>query len=376
MSLLLYVLLGIAIIVAGVFGWFFLIYLRTPKLTFPPGASDQDIVDSIDTWLRGLQEQNKFNGVVLLAKEGRALLARGYGFTNYQRTTPLTEYSSLRLASVSKQFTAAGIMVQKTQGKLDYDDPVAKYIMHFPYQDVTIRHLLNQTSGIPDIYLQLAQRKKTEIKVLTNEMAVDLLVQEKRRRKSAPNERYQYSNTNYILLARLIEITSGLSFEEFMQREVFDPLGMRNTRVWNLISGDETFEHKADDFENFNNNITEIKPTFVDGVAGDGGVFSSAADMLLWDQFWYGSNSLVDDRNLQEAFKRPTLANGKRSDYGFGWLITENGMWHNGAWLGANTMIIRNTAEKICIVILDNSSSHFVDKIAKALRSALIGRTA
>ena len=151
-----------------------------------------------------------------------------------------------------------------------------------------------------------------------------------------------------------------------MQKEIFGPLGMKNTRVWNLRSEDSTFPTKADDFNNALGSATKIKPSFIDGVAGDGAVFASANDMHIWDKFWY-DNKLISKLLLQQAFKKPTLLNGKESDYGFGWVITKNGMWHNGSWLGAKTIIMRNTTQKTCTAIFDNSSNMFFDKIVKEL---------
>ncbi len=368
MKIVLYILLGILILAIGFFAWFFTSFLKVPELKLTPDMSQSQKVETIEKWFLNLQRENKFNGVVLYVNEGKELLAKGYGYTNHQKESELTENSSLRLASVSKQFTAAGIMRLKQKNIIDYDDLVSKYINGFPYEKVTIRHLLNQVSGVPDIYMELAETQKGKIPYMTNEKALDLIINENRRATTLPNEEFQYSNTNYIILARLIEIISGLSFEDYMQKEIFMPLGMVNTRVWNLKSKDKTFKNKADDFDGFQGNGKELKPTFLDGVAGDGAVFSSVKDMFLWDKFWY-ENSLIEDKNLKEAFKKPTLNNGKESDYGFGWLITEKGMWHNGAWLGANTIIIRNTERKNCLVILDNSSNIFFDKIIKELKT-------
>ena len=151
-----------------------------------------------------------------------------------------------------------------------------------------------------------------------------------------------------------------------MQTEIFKPLGMENTRVWNRNSVEKTFKNKADDFENLDGKITEIKPTFYDGVAGDGAVFSSLNDLLKWDQFWY-ENPLISPENLQEAFQKTTLKNGDISSYGFGWLVTKEGMWHNGTWMGANTIIIRNIKKKRVMVILDNSANLFFDNILDEL---------
>lgn len=362
--------LGIIIMaIIGFFAWFFVFFLKVPPLEIPVDVSETEKIEHIDQWFQLLQEEYKFNGVVLLAKEGKAQLAKGYGYTNYKKETLLTAQSSLRLASVSKQFTAAGILCLKERGKLKLDDVVVTYIADFPYPEVTIRQLLNQTSGIPDIYLALADASRANIPVLTNEIAVDLLIKEARKATNTPGEAYAYSNTNYILLARIIELITQLSFEDFMQKALFEPLGMKNTRVWNLQSSSVSFKNKADDFENFEKGSRELKPSFIDGVAGDGAVFSSVEDLLIWDQFWY-NNKLISQATLQEAFKEPILGDGTLSDYGFGWVLLENGMWHNGAWLGANTVIKRNTKEKTCLAILDNSSNIFFDNILEELKTA------
>ncbi|MEO0338196.1 MAG: serine hydrolase domain-containing protein [Bacteroidota bacterium] len=367
MKILLYILAGLLLLVAGFFAWFFIFFLKVPSLNLSAELDETEKITKIDQWFEQLQEDNIFNGVVAFSNDGKTLLAKAYGYTNHKKDQSLTAHSSLRLASVSKQFTAAGIMLLRENEKLDYDDPVTQYVEGFPYPNVTIRHLLNQTSGVPDIYMDLAEKNKENISLLTNEIAVDLVVKESRKAVFSPNEQFQYSNTNYILLARIIELISGASFEDYMRTELFEPLGMKNTRVWNLKSQESTFINKANDFENFKGITSPIEPTFIDGVAGDGAVFSSATDMLIWDQFWY-ENDLISPDNLREAFVKPQLTNGKASDYGFGWMVTDNGSWHNGAWLGANTIIVRNTEKKTCMVILDNSSNIFFDKILKELR--------
>ena len=367
MKIFLYILAGLLLLVAIFFAWFFIFFLKVPSLDLSGELDEIEKINKIDEWFEQLQQDNKFNGVVAFSKDGKTLLTKGYGYTNHKKDQRLTEQSSLRLASVSKQFTAAGIMLLHENKKLDYDDPVSQYIEGFPYPEVTIRHLLNQTSGVPDVYLDLAEKNKKEISLLTNEIAVDLVIKENRKAVFSPNDQFQYSNTNYILLARIIELLSGTSFENYMRTELFEPLGMKNTRVWNLKSEESTFTNKVDDFENFKGINSPIEPTFIDGVAGDGAVFSSATDMLIWDQFWY-ENDLISPENLKQAFVKPQLTNGKASDYGFGWMITDNGSWHNGAWLGANTMIIRNTEKKTCMVILDNSSNIFFDKILKEIK--------
>ncbi|SEL42002.1 CubicO group peptidase, beta-lactamase class C family [Aquimarina amphilecti] len=360
-------LIGITAVIGFVI-WFFVFYLQVPELKIPKDAGQTEKVEHIDKWLVELHNDRKFNGGILITKEGIPLLAKTYGFTDVSRNIKLTSKSSFRLASVSKQFTASGIMLLKERKQLDYDDLVTTYIPNFPYQKVTIRHLLNQTSGVPDAYMSLAEKNKDSIDILTNQIAIDLLVQNHPKINFEPNEKYQYSNTNYILLARIIEIISNQSFEDFMSERIFTPLGMKNTRVWNLLSKDTTFKHKTDGFEDMAGEVREIKPTFIDGVAGDGAVFSSIEDFVIWDKFWY-QNDLISEENLKEAFKKPTLNNGKKSNYGFGWVIlNEDTVMHNGVWLAANSYFVRNTKKKTSFVLLDNSSNLFFNKIIKNLK--------
>jgi len=366
MKIAAYIILALVILIIGFFFWFFKFYLVVPELKIPKNMSESQKIELLDDWFTRLMGEDKFNGVVFFSKNDKILLSKGYGYIDFRKVKKLSNESSLRLASVSKQFTAAGILLLAEKGKLELGDNIKEFLPDMPYNDITIRNLLNQTSGIPDVYLELAEKNKNSIEILSNQKAIELIINAQRKPDFKPNGKYQYSNTNYIILARVIEIISRDSFENFMKKELFEPLEMNNTRVWNLLSSDSTFKNKAYDFDNLKGSVSELKPTFIDGVAGDGAVFSSANDMLLWDRFWYGNN-LISNSLLDEAFKKPTLENGEISEYGFGWIITENGMWHNGAWLGANTIIMRNTKEKTCTAIFDNSSNLFFDKILKEL---------
>lgn len=368
MKVVLYIILGIVVLVIGFFIWFFVFFLQVPELNIPKDTSEKEKIVLIDNWLEKLNSEKKFNGGILITKNGEPTLAKTYGFTNSEKTEKLNNNSSFRLASISKQFTAGGIMLLKEHGKIEYDDLVSKYISNFPYNNVTIRNLLNQTSGIPDSYLDLAEKVKDKIGILTNEKAIKLILETKPKANFKPNEKYEYSNTNYITLARIIELTSNQSFENFMKDNIFIPLEMNDTRVWNLISEDKSFIGKTDGFEDLAGEVREIKPTFIDGVSGDGAVFSSINDFVIWDKFWY-ENKLISSENLKEAFKRPTLNNGEKSNYGFGWvIINEDVVMHNGAWLASNTYFVRNIKKRTSYVLLDNSSNLFFDKIIKNIK--------
>lgn len=339
---------------------------KLPELAVSKEAKQDERSNQIDEWLIKISNEYKFNGAVLMIKNGETLIKNAYGFTDAEKNVPLSNLSSFRLASVSKQFTAAGIMILHEQGKLSFDHAVSDYIEGFPYEGVSIRHLLNHTSGIPDNYLFLAYKNANKIDILSTTKAVELVIEANKKAKSKPNESFNYNNTNYILLAKIVENVSGSSFEDFMMNHLFKPLGLQQTRVWNLLSKDKTFEHKTASFKNNGPNPKPMKPDLVDGVAGDGAVFSSIEDMIKWDQFWY-ENELISETTMLEAFKKPLLNDGSYSNYGFGWGIKKDGVAHNGSWLGARTIIVRNTEEKNCLVILDNSKNPLINDIAKIL---------
>lgn len=335
----------------------------------PKDSSESEKIKLLDTWFTQLNVEGKFNGGLLYAKNHNPILVKTYGYTNHTKSEQLTNKSSFRLASISKQFTAAGIMLLKDRGLLDYDDSISKHLTEFPLKEVTIRHLLNQVSGIPDIYMKLAEQQKKKIgPILSIQKTIKLLCEQLVNIPIQPNEQFEYSNTNYILLAGIIERISGNSYENFMNKQLFQPLNMKNTRVWNLLSTDPNFANKTEGFQEFFGKSLAVTPSWIDGVAGDGGVFSSLEDLLIWDQFWY-ENLLISQKNLRAAFRRPTLNNGTISNYGFGMVVSDHITWHDGAWLAANSFLRRNTEKKTCLAILDNSSNICFNNILKELDS-------
>lgn len=343
-----------------------------PPLELPEDLPEAQRVARVDQWLNQLQRDELFNGAVLISRNNVPLLAKGYGFADPAKQIPLSPDSSFRLASVSKNFTGVAIMMLVKSGALSYEDPVTKYIPELPYPGVTVRQLLQQSSGIPDEYLNFAAKHRATIPVLTNEKAVALLVQERFPAKAAPNASFEYSNTNYILLARLVEIVSGQSFEEYLQTKVFDPLKMTHSRVWNLVSKNQDFPGKVASMIRDNGQLKTLPLEFVDGVSGDGGVFSSLSDLLIWERFWH-SDELLTQQEKQVAMAPVKLNDGSIAGYGFGWVVDEGTIWHNGAWLGARTYFVMDVQNKQMLVVLDNSSSKHVQEITqKILQSGVL----
>ncbi|MEL7163076.1 MAG: serine hydrolase, partial [Bacteroidota bacterium] len=158
MKILLYVLLAIVLLLVVFFAWFFLSYAKVPELRVAEQDTELQRLAKVDDYLTELQQAEKFNGAVLLARDHEPLLLKTYGYTDHTLKEPLTPQSSFRLASVSKQFTAAAVLRAQTLNLLDIDQPVATYLVGFPYPEVQVRHLLNQTSGVPDNYMELAEK--------------------------------------------------------------------------------------------------------------------------------------------------------------------------------------------------------------------------
>ncbi|MEW7278923.1 serine hydrolase domain-containing protein [Aquimarina sp. 2201CG1-2-11] len=368
------ILLGVILFISLVI-WGIWIYENSlPKLAINAIDNEEQTINDISDWLQYLSDKQKFNGAILYSKNGTIKLANAYGYTSSKKDEKLTTQSVFRLASVSKQFTAFGIMVLKKKYQVDYDDLATKYIADFGYPQVTIRHLLNHTSGIKVDYIKLAKRKKRNKEyILSNKDAVDLLCSNINSNTNAPLHQYFYNNSNYIVLARIIEVVTNMSFEEYMQEYVFIPLQLKQTRVWNLCS-----KHSRDPdtitmgFEAFlKSNPVTIEPNWIDGVAGDGGIFSSIQDLVAWDKIWY-NNPILTPLEMQEAFTLPQLNTQNPSNYGFGWVIDGDNVWHNGQWLAYNAFILRNTRQKTCFVLLDNSSNTRFDKVLNTILPNII----
>jgi CubicO group peptidase (beta-lactamase class C family) len=339
----------------------------------PSKTNNQDKYESIKNWFLILEQQKKFNGIVAFKKSGDVLINLKVGYKNHYKNQSIDDFTSFRLASVSKQFTAFAVMVLKKEQKLDYETKVNSIITDFKNPQITVRHLLNQTSGITVDYIKLANLNKKEKNHTLSIGKASKLISQYTSEEVIPLTSYLYNNSNYILLARIIEIVSKLSFEDFMRHNIFEKLELRNTFVWNLFSKKELTKmpNVAIGYEAYlKSNPSHVKATWIDGVAGDGGVFSSLSDLKKWISLWDG-NTLLNKNDLNEAFKKPLLNNNTHSNYGFGWVIDDGISWHNGKWLGTNALIIKSMSNSSSLLIIDNSTNIRFDKITKILTQAL-----
>jgi CubicO group peptidase (beta-lactamase class C family) len=308
-----------------------------------------------------------FSGVLLVAENGNPVYHQAFGYRAFSDQTPLEIADVFELASVSKQFTAMIIMMLKEEGKLQYDDPLEKYIPGLPYPGITIRHLLNHTSGLPD-YQAVMDQYWDKSKVAGNEDCIEYLIKYHPKENFAPGERYEYSNTGYMLLATIAEKASGEDFTGLCRDRIFTPVAMTQTDIrtkgdklklqnmaWGhlYVAEKQTYVH-ADSFPAFNYSI------WLGNRKGPGRISSSASDLLKWDQALY-MESMVSDEILHEAFTPATLNNGSRSDYGFGWVVGKHlqlgrKVFHAGDNPGYKTIIIRYIDTRKTLILLSNNA--------------------
>ncbi len=318
----------------------------------------------IDSVLTYLNQRQLFNGTVLIGEKGKVLYKKAFGIANPQTLEPLTTNSAFNLASVSKQFYTMMIMMLMEQGKLSYDDRVQKYLPSFPYGTITIRHLMNQTSGLPE-YFDIAAGDMNLLDTLNNQTMLELLSAKKPALIFQPGERWEYCNTNYTTLASILEKISGTTADKFFQQHIASPLKLKNTYVYQLqLKTYPSSRVFGLQFENQKPILNDL--IRVDGIVGDGNVYSSVEDLYKWDQALY-TDKLVKKSTFQEAITPGKLNNGEATKYGFGWFINEQEkiVSHTGGWVGFATIIIRYIDKNQTVILLDNSSNSYADKLVR-----------
>lgn len=327
-------------------------------------------VAKIDSLLNFYHEQGILNGTVLVAEAGKVIYQKGFGYANMDTKDPLKPKSVFRLASVSKQFTAMCIMMLAEQGKLNYDDDFQKYLPELKYEGVTIRHLLWHTSGMPG-YLDFMSEHYSDDEWYVNDDVIKIMAKHHPEREFEPGEKYEYSNTGYLLLASIVERVSGVSFKEFLRQNIFDKIGMSSSI---FPFGKKEFNEMANRVRGYNRTkdggyVDNDYTDFDYDVCGDGGIFSNIIDLFKWNDALY-TEKLVKQETLKEAYKPYVLNSGFVGDYGFGWNLSEIDsnkiVDHSGSWVGFRTHIFRDITNKHCVIILTNTGN----KVATALHKA------
>ena len=318
----------------------------------------------LDENLTYLHDKAMFNGVVLVAKDGQSIYKKAFGISNHLTKEPLTTSSVFNLASISKQFVAMLIMIQKEQNKLDFDDKVQKHLSEFPYPNITIRQLLTHTSGLPE-YFDIALKYNNTLDTLNNQKTLQLLVDLKPKLNFEPGEKWEYCNTAYILLASILEKNAGMPFEDILRKEITEPLGLKNTYAYyyHMKNPSPQSKNRVMGFERKNgeNQLNDLMR--FDGVVGDGNIYSSAEDLLIWAN---SLHKLVKPETLKEAYTPVKLNKATTYNYGFGWFINDKKLFHTGSWVGFFNNIERNLEDNSIVISLSNSTNFTARKYIKA----------
>lgn len=301
-----------------------------------------------DLWL-----QNGTSGGFLVAQHGEILFEGYSGFSDFEQEIPITKETPIHIASISKVLTASAILKLVENQKLSLTDEVSQYIIGFPYENVRIQDLMSHRSGLPN-YLAISDDINywDNSEMMSNEDLMDILIHKKPQALGSPGKRFFYNNTNFVVLAQIIEKVTGLDYPTAMKIMVFDPLGMENTFVM------EFDKHKDSVSKTYYNNGRPWNYDHLDKTYGDKNIYSTPRDLLKMDLAMYSDKFL--DKHLKElawqgySYEQPGVKN-----YGLGfrmmeWEDDKKIIYHNGKWHGNNTVYVRDYANEATIIALGN----------------------
>lgn len=296
---------------------------------------------------------------VLVLRDGEAVVRAGYGLSDLESHTPATATTNYRLASVTKQFTAASILLLAEDGRLKLEDRVRKWLPSLPKsaEPITIRHLLTHTSGLIDYEDVIPETFKPQL----HDADVLRLLESQDRTYFRPGSDYRYSNSGYALLALIVERASGRTFATFLRERIFQPLGMSNTVAHE--DGISTVSTRAFGYTAEQGRWNRTDQSQTSAVLGDGGIYSSIDDLAKWDAALYDGR-LLRPASLQAAFTPATRTDDSAVEYGFGWRITGETLWHSGETVGFRNVIVRYPKRHMTVVVLTNRNDPEPYKLA------------
>jgi len=324
------------------------------------GVASPELPARVDDYLNGLVKQNRFSGAILLSRDGKVLLSKGYGMANLEDETPNTPQTKFRLGSLTKQFTAVAVLKLQEQGKLIVQDPVCKYVQNCPaaWQTITIHHLLTHTSGIPNM-TSFSEFRRIKFFPMTPLDGIAMF--KDKALEFAPGEKFNYSNSGYLLLGYIIERASGKTYAEWLRENIFQPLGMKNT---DLDVNSAVLKNRAAGYTQGPSGM--LNAPYIDMTIpyAAGALYSTVEDLFLWDRA-LATEKLISKKSL-EAMNTPF-----KDAYGYGVGIGDQyglkSIFHGGGIEGFSTFIVRLTDDDGAIIVLSNSDSVNTGQIAKRL---------
>ena len=286
---------------------------------------------------------------LLVIKDGEPVVRRGYGRSDLERGIEAGPATNYRLASVTKQFTAAAILLLAEDGALDLDDPLRQWLPSLPpaTDDITLHQVLSHTSGLIDYEDVIPETMTAQLR----DADVLRLLEGQDRTYFKPGTGYRYSNSGYALLALIVERASGKSFQAFLRERIFLPLGMHDTLAY--VQGGPEVPNRAYGYSQVNGQWTRTDQSQTSAVLGDGGIYSSIDDLAKWDAALY-DDRLLDDESRHLAFTAATPTDDPAVGYGYGWRITGDSLWHSGETMGFRNVIVRWPQQQLTVILLSN----------------------
>lgn len=312
-------------------------------------------------WYDSLLNNDRFNGAVLVAKNGNIVFEKYQGDNPPEKNNPVTDSTPFHIASVTKTFTAMAVLKLWQEGKIDIDQQYSAYFPSFNYPGVTVRCLLNHRSGLPNYLYFMEDLGWNNAISIKNQDVLDWLINRKAELKdiSKPDTHFTYCNTNYVLLALLIEKISTQSYPAYIKMNFFDPLNMNHSFVFTEAeTGRITHSYDAGG--------GLIPMNQLDLTYGDKNIYSTPKDLLIWHRFLSG-DALFTSKTLTQAYT--PYSNEKKGirNYGLGWRMNlypdgRKMIYHNGWWHGNNASFIRLLNEDACIIVLGNRQNRNIYK--------------
>ncbi|MCY4781082.1 serine hydrolase [Sphingobacterium sp. UT-1RO-CII-1] len=322
-------------------------------LIYDKVKEDKKIAD----FMLKLHSKSGFNGNVLIAKGKTILYQNSFGWANYLLKDSLKIDSKFELASVSKPLTALGVLLLVQEGKLNLKQTVNEFYSDFPYEGITIEMLLSHRSGLPN-YIYFSETVWNDPKKgMSNVDAMNLLIEHKPARYGSPGGSFHYNNSNYMVLASIIENVTGQDFGVFMKERIFKPIGMKNTAVLSKAVYEKIPTDVVGHDKVWRRSVVQ---NYLDGPVGDKGVYSTVQDLFLLD-IALKEGRIVSQELLDSAYVPRSDAKKSLFSYGYGWrTFSPNAaqvVYHTGWWHGFRSLYVRDLTNDITIVLLTNMAN-------------------
>jgi CubicO group peptidase (beta-lactamase class C family) len=337
-----------------------------PVKKFPPLSEKEkkNLHAQVENILQQSLLRGRFNGAILVAKNGEIIYEKYVGVKEPRSKDSITAETPFQIASTGKTLTSAAVLKLAEEGALSLEDSVKKFFPGFPYEGITVKMLLNHRSGLPNYLYYMEKMGWDKKKLATNQDVINTLIQWHPPKAYTANKRFNYCNTNYVLLASIVEKVTGQPYPEYMKQNFFDPLGMKNTFV-------KTINDTANVLMSYQPNNALWTLDFSDGPYGDKNIYSTPRDLLKWDQALY-SESILGKEMIDSAFQPYSNERPGIHNYGLGWrmLLLPNDkkvIYHNGHWHGFNSAFARLIGEHATIIIIGNKYNTGIYTTAKRL---------